>query len=918
MADKELQIILKARDEASSVFRSFADNVSTFSDPIVEGFKAITNEANDFTKMISGVITDAQKSIATVTEPVKDVIEAYTAMKDAVGEAISVAFSPVSAAVSAVSTGFSAIESAAETMASVVSTALTAMTGGFSFIITTFVDFGSAIANSLDTALTAIKELPLTIAGWGETVMSPLNFFADGIFNVEKAANQFLSGSFFKLAAQGGEFAESFGRASDVALAYGQDLTSIEAAIDKFGDGALNAAERMTLASKSIKSGLTGPDMDLVLEYSHKIAETTGQDFEAAASKIFKAFESGKFDSLQKGFGIVVEKGDSAADIMGKLADKSAALGEDVFNSADNIKAMSTDIKDWVTYIGDAINSNEAWQRVLTAMTDAVDEFVKNFDYQTVGTFFGNIVHAGEVMYNALVQTFSGTLSYIRDTFKAIGTQAGSQEVFTGLVDAALATSKGVVKSFQSMANMILPVAGSITGGIITGFGTFFRFVEGGAISAASSFAGYFQNAVITVTQMMNDLANSNAGVALGLNTDELSAAIDRMQQGAVDLNVKLYGAKVEFQKKGTSGIGEAIEEAGQKVAAFSKQIKFDFADRFTTIADEVKKNMGKFELPPLEPVKQMDLNKARQAAAAIAQAKEDALDEAAAKAQAKEEKKALAAAKKATDEAKRLLDERKKALKEAEDQEEKAHDQQKASLERRLKEITTTIERNTPKKGVIYQTFMTEIGYDEYALKAEQDKISKVLAEFDKQENAKARLGIADILKNDNAAKMAADLAKETQRILDAAKKGNKLDLRIDIDDATKKLLNGESAESLKIKADEAAIKKMYADIKSKNIQVGIDATEEDRAFIDKLNKSAGKADVSIRADLETKALLSAQKSGKIDVTHTQKDSRLQVTIPGLQWPPVLQELVKLIIGEITQQLRTERIPLVLTTLPA
>ena len=929
MADKQMQIVLSAKDEATSVFKTFQDNASSAGKTISDAFSPVTDKLNaigaaassalePITQKVKEVAASIQAFVAPIVSSVKSFDDLKTVANNAfesiktsassafasvtsgvsvsslalsgvmlaakaasesfpvISSAASLAFSAISSAIgivsSAVSATFTAIPGIVTTAFDIIKTVASAgwaaITGGASLVYEAFVK----IIDIAGTLVEGLRNLPLTIGSWAETAISPLNLFADTILNVEKAAQSFFKSSIFELAGRGGQLAESFSVASDMANAYGVSLSGVEGLIKNFGEGALQASERMTLASKAIQSGLGQDGIAGAMEFAEKRSKITGESFDSLASTIFKAFETGKFERIGKSMGLMITSADDAASVMQKMGEKSKTMGEGVFNSEEKIVALNTSISDFVTYIGKAVNSSGAYQRVIQALTKYIGEFVDGFDYASVGAFFDNLIHAGEFMYQALRETFGGVFDYIRGVFSGLGTAAGSTEFFKTLVSGAIAAAQGVLSAFQNIVNVIGPIFVAMFGKGITAFGEFISFVKSGAIDMGSAIAVNISKAINFVVQAVNSLAKDSAVARfLGLDSDAWFKSADAM----INLGASAVASFKDLQEanKGASVLGSTIEDLGRKVTDYGSNLTTNFADRFAEITNNWQKNISKFELPPVELPKMADLQASKDAADAIEQQKSEA-------AQAKRDKLAAEELKKKKDAQKLIDDAEKDRIKGLQDK----FDQEKKAMEDRVKAIDAIIKRNTLQSGETFK--LIEPGVDLGALAAEKKKLEDGLKSINDAEASSSAKTAADLIKKAaNSGKSVMDYLKSQGMTTDSQSKQALADL------------------SAYNKNTQAEYDKMVSDSKNK-MSGGVSD-----ARLAQLRKNL---EVGISLSPEEMALLNG--SNKFDVNSQPNGSGkpLKVSVDGEN---ILKALITEIITKIVQQARVDGLPLVLAT---
>lgn len=718
MADvnKSMDIVISAKDQASSAFTGIQKSVDaakasveslqkSVEKPITIQVKAETSgewakDLADAAQRVQGYFTPISDAAKGAYDKVASI---FASLSDAYHKPFTTALSLVekgtSAMITAVSNAFSWLKDAA-------SGALSAITGGLSTLI------GGGM--SLVTSLIPSKE----------ALMSPLSTMANGLFSLQDAIKSYSEQGILKLAKIGGAFQEQSTQFAIYADSMGKNSNDMLQMIEDVSSGTLTMQQKMTLGTKAVASGLSMDQLQPLLTYSKKYTEATGGNFEQMAQTVFSAMSSGRYAVLKQ-FGLFIEEGATASDVISQMKDRMTLFGDTGFNTSDAIEKINAKFSDFITKIGEAVNNSEAFKRVIKYVSDGVTEFVASFDYASFGNFFNNLIRSAEVVYVALRDTFQGVYESIRDTFKRLGTSAGGNEVFNAIVTASIGAAKGIVSALQMAANLVLPIAGDMAGGIIKLIGDAYTFAETGAIRMAASISKYFTKALMSIGQILGEIGNSTMGSMFGLDADVVQNTMMHISSAAAKTTMELQ-AMAEAGKK-TSVVGDALSLLGQKIKDASNTT-YTFGDRFAKIADEAKANMAKFQLPPIEPPTARDEATARKAGENLAKIRAES------EAAAKEE-----AAKKAADKAEA---ERKKE----EDKEKEYYDKRKETIKKRLDEINKIIaDSEKMDKDTTFKILPADYG----KLKEEQAALLKVYNQMQEEESKATKNRSDEVLKS-------------------------------------------------------------------------------------------------------------------------------------------------------------------------
>ena len=718
MADvnKSMDIVISAKDQASSAFtgiqksvdaaKASVDSLQKSLEKPVE-IKVQADTSGQWTRDLADAAQRAQGYFTPVVDAAKGAYDKVAGVFSSVSEAYQKPFSTAlnvvekgtSAMVGAVSNAFAWLKDAA-------SGAMAALTGGLS----TLVGGGMSIITSL---------IPSK-----EALMSPLSTMANGLFSLQDAIKSYSEQGILKLAKIGGAFQEQSTQFAIYADSMGKNSNDMLRMLEDVSNGSLTMQQKIALGTKAVTSGLSMEDLQTAMAYVKKFTESSGQDFDSMAQTIFGALSSGRYAVLKQ-MGLIIEEGASASDAISQMKDRMALFGDTGFNTADAIDKVVAKVSDFVTKIGEAVNNSEAFKRVIKYVSDGVAEFVASFDYASFGNFFDNLIRSAEVVYVALRDTFQGVYESIRDTFKRLGTSAGGSEVFNALVSASIGAAKGIVSALQMAANLVLPIAGDMAGGVIKLIGDAYTFAETGAIRMAASISKYFTKALISIGQILGEIGNSTMGSMFGLDADVVQNTMMHISSAAAKTTMELQ-AMAEAGKK-TSVVGDALSSLGQKIKDASNTT-YTFGDRFAKIADEAKANMAKFQLPAIEPPTARDEATARKAGENLAKIRAEA------EAAAKEE-----AAKKAADKAE-------KDRKDEEARENEYYDKRKETIKKRLDEINKIIaDSEKMDRDTTFKIMPADYG----KLKEEQAALLKVYNQIQEEESKATKNRSDEVLKS-------------------------------------------------------------------------------------------------------------------------------------------------------------------------
>jgi len=565
-----LEFIISAKDQASSVFES----VGNAADSVRKTFESLYKPIDDLSEVL--------------TEMKNEIVAAFEDMRAKVSAAIQEAFRPITF------------------IAEVVSSTLGKIRDSFVSVYNGIKEFVVSLAESMAAPFIAVYDAVKSTMGKVQEIfllpIQGLNAFADGIFAVQSSVSDFFDNSIFKLAKMGGAYDGQLSQFKNLAAAYSVDGEVILKVLDDISGGSITALDRIKIATKGVTTGLDKGQLESVLAFTKKYTEATGQSFADMSETVLQAMSAGKF-SVLKQMGIFVEDGAKVGDVAKQMKEQIARFGTSAFATGDSIDTINTKMTDFVTFVGSAVNSSSAWQRVMQAVTGTVVDFVANFDYARVGDFFDKIIRTGEIVYVSLRKTFGDVFKTVWDTFANLGSKSGAEEFFTFMINNTLNFAKTVMNSFQFLGNTVIPVVITSFGTLLKASGEVFSFLEIGAKDAAKTFIDVIQETGIQFGLFYNKIASSGAGIAAGLSTVDMTPII-----------LGLKDASKAIDATG-SDIGKMLETSGKKIEEFGAGVSFDFGDRFANIAEKAKKDMESFKLPPM-PI--FDEYKPEEARAAI------------------------------------------------------------------------------------------------------------------------------------------------------------------------------------------------------------------------------------------------------------------------------------------------------------
>lgn len=569
------------------------------------------------------------------------------------------------------------------------------------------------VTKSLEIILSAKDLTGAVFAGLKQSISlaaSPLDSLADSLLGFQKRVADYLDSGMFKLAQIGGAYQEQANQFAAYAAAQSKNGASILNTIDRIAGGTLAVTDRLTIASRALASGLNTEQFETALTYVKRFTESTGQDFQSMAESVFAAMSSGRY-SVLKQMGLFIEEGASASDVINQMRAGLGQFADTGFNFADSVEAINNDISDFITYIGAALNKSGSFQRMTQYAAEAIDEFVKSFNYDAAAYFFDGIIRSAEIVYSALGETFGGIYGIIRDTFGRLGTSSGATDFFKSI---ALQTIEAA-RYFPQFAQYVSDAFQSVVwagGKAAEFFGEFYAAVKHGGLEFAAAMTGILTRPIMSAAQAIQELIAASPMLANAWGADAIGAGLGALQS-------KIAAANAELRKMASdalfeNNIGMQLQEFGKEFADQLASSSSTFSDSFDAIAAKIKAGFEKFKLPEIEKPKEQDLEAARKAAEALAKIRAEAE-----RAQAENE------AKKTQGHSLKLIEQRTKAETEAED---RALKDRKATLEARLRDIQKVLKGAELGKGEIYKV---TLGVDLNALRQEQTAIETALGKI-------------------------------------------------------------------------------------------------------------------------------------------------------------------------------------------
>lgn len=604
------------------------------------------------------------------------------------------------------------------------------------------------VINAIDQASGVLK-----------SISSPLTSLADGLLAAQDGISNYFDSGIFKLAKLGGAFAEQSSQFRAYAEATGKSADGLLSSIDDIADGTLKIGERMTIASKAISTGLSNSDIDAALRYTKKWTESTGQDFNDWALKVTEAFSTGRY-GVVKQMGLFAEKGMAASDIVAQMRDGIGQFGDAAFNSGDAIEAIVADVSDFVTYVGEAINSSATFQATMEFLADVVDKFAKGFDYKFISTFFETLVEAGRVSLDALLEMFGTSIDGIYQSFRALSDKGGVGSIFAALIDYAKEGAKWFVRFSSTLVEEFALIG--------DGFGLVVKYIGEGLGSikwAASGVVESVSSVLSSLLAVYNDTINGF--VAANPELASKFGGLDTMLNMSAKAQSALYGIAIasraakENALSGNDIFGDLVNVGDKIRETFDMQGTFDELEQFAAKAQSA---IDTVSVGKLDATKKRDTSAAIEAARKLKELRDGA-------AQAKEDEAEEKRTKKIEAELKKQNAEYEKAQKEKKDM-----------LEKSLRDIEA-IEKRTAGKGVTFGLLTV----DETELLKNKQKIKDALKAITDAEASERAKYIKGLLGDKNDFKQfGKDIAEALGPAADALRGGtSKIDVSHKVEEA-------------------------------------------------------------------------------------------------------------------------------------
>lgn len=571
------------------------------------------------------------------------------------------------------------------------------------------------VNKSLEIIISAKDMTGAIFAGLKQAItvaVSPLDSVADSLFGFQDRVGKYLDSGIFKLAQLGGAYQEQANQFNAYAASQSKNGEQLLGVIDRIAGGTLDVAQRMTIATRTLASGLDTEQIETALAYVKRFTEATGQDFDSMAQSVFSAFSSGRYAVLKQ-MGLFVEEGASVMSVIDQMRTGIDQFGDAGFNFADAVEAINNDISDFISYIGAAINKSDAFQRMTTYAVNALDSFVKGFNYDAVAYFFDGIVRSGEIIYTALAEAFSAIYGVVRDTFQRLGTSGGATEFFKTIAAQALDAGRyfAVFADYVGDAFQSVVYSGAK---MVEFFGEAYAAIKYGGLQFAASLTGILTRPIIEAAQAMQELIAASPMLSNAFGADAIGAGLSAITS-------KLAAANLELRKMATASlteenVGTDLKEFGAAMAEAAAASSRKFSDSYDIIAEKIKAGFERFKLPEIEKPKEQDLTAATAAAQKLAQIRAEAERQAMVEEEEKTAAKQKELTTKTNEDRLRTIEDNKRAIKQ------------------RLDEVNKLIESTKLGKGEIYKF---TAGVDTNALRREKAELEKLMREFEKQDSA-------------------------------------------------------------------------------------------------------------------------------------------------------------------------------------
>ncbi len=382
--------------------------------------------------------------------------------------------------------------------------------------------------------------------GW-ELASKVVGGAADAIVTIGEKAFE-AAKSVGEFIAAGGEYSEQKTQLDNLAASYGQSGDQIVRMIQKISDNTLSMGDTMRVASKTLASGMSGPEMETALTYAKKWSESTGQEFDSVAESITNAMAKGKFAALKE-MGIIVNKGDEVSSIVEKMREGLSRFGDSGQNINDSFESLKNTWDEFLLKIGKALNDIPALGQLFGELADGALKFVQEFDPSAITEWGEVAVQTVEAFAKAFVGTMPDVGKTIADMFS--GSHTTAKEFFTSVTDMLF----DVYKSFAETWNKIIETFQGLN------FGNWATTLFSDVTTLFGQIAEATAQLVGMLVKQVTDGVSSALGVieALAINNPNLAEFI------GIDTT------QIEAARKNLEEFANAAESAGNNAADFFK-----------------------------------------------------------------------------------------------------------------------------------------------------------------------------------------------------------------------------------------------------------------------------------------------------------------------------------------------------------
>jgi hypothetical protein len=470
---------------------------------------------------------------------------------------------------------------------------------------------------TVSIVLKAIDEYSKTVTGLNQgfelagKTLGILEGIASTAFAAVKAGAEFAFDGVKKaidLASLGGAFDEQRNQFENLAKSYKVSGQAIIDTVKATSSNTLSEFDSIAVGTKALAAGLKGEDMATALSYIKRWTEATGQSFTQVAEQVFTSLSSGRFSVLRQ-MGLVIETGAKVEDVVDAMAAGLKRFGETGFNTADELDSLTAAQDDLYRKIGQAINQSSIFQNVLSAVSKAVNDFVKEFDTKPIkvlsdalsqgfldaknaaAEYFPNITSLFLLTKKDIVGAATALSLEVTDVFFALA--ESSANAFNLVLDslklaeAAISLSKGinlVVDLVTGASVLVIEIVGrtlaTITFAVEKAVSAFASILES-APSVADSLglnAKDFRDVEGGLKKLANDVDAGTSSMTKGVlaigNTTR--SAVESILRNTDSWKISLDGVDKKHQSVITTirAVGEAAKESyGQITAADMAQV---------------------------------------------------------------------------------------------------------------------------------------------------------------------------------------------------------------------------------------------------------------------------------------------------------------------------------------------------------